>query len=710
MVSLPQSDLQMNLLLLDNGWKGRHMRRTILAFSLAIGVSLGIATVAPPVSAASSCDTQVIDSTSDQVLGDTSRIEMAINQLEDLGIDARVRAFERTPAGGLESYQKEQVRTCPTWQDPNGHTKGNLMTFLFAMDRQSAIFYGTNLEPELEGDVDRIRADYMNAEFRNGNFPEGIIGAISESANVIDEYNHPPADTGSDADETSSSSGSSAVWRWLVFGALGLLTLGLVAYGIKELLEFRRRRKEEWKAAHDAAYAASDSAAVTLLKINGPWGTLNAVTLLSPQLNDEDKKQLDNLVADFGALEENAIAKNAEIVDKPAVYSLEERRSTVEYRAIEAAHEEVRALAADAAGILSTIEATCKEKEQDIARAPETLQARRMFLDELTAKHTSLQEEGYRFTLQENFAKVSVLLETAGREIEAKRHGQALDELDGSEVMLDEIKNILARIPEWHQGLQKEHAALATELAQVKVVVADAMKTREEISLQFSDCDEDLLGEPQAAKLISQVAASLAEASLKFGMDQQLWSEADQLLSNCEQTLTELKQGCEAITARLDRACELESGFTNRVSDLTAAIAECSSQLGPREGDQGRFRASLETAVGKLNKLERSLDSKKPNPLAIDLKLGELEVDVERIDEESEEEHRQTRRRRQQEEEAERRRRRERDSYQSSSGLGTGFAAGSVFGSSHGSSGGGFDFGGGGSSGGSDGGGSSGSW
>jgi len=684
------------------------MRRIILALSMLIGVWLGVAISAPEASAATDCDIAVIDNTSDEVLGDTNRIETAIRQLEDQGIDVRVRAFETAPSGSLEAYQKEHVQNCPTWQGPDGHTKGNLMTFIFSMDRQSAIFYGSNLEAELGDDVDRIRADYMNAEFRNGNFPEGIIGAITESADVIDEYNHPSADTEADADETSSSSGSSAVWRWLVFGMLGLLTLGLIAYGIRELLELRRRRKQEWASANEAAYSAVHSANTELAKLGQGYGTRQRVETLYPQLDEEDQEGFNKLLDDFGAIEENARARASQLEADPTTYSLEKRRNTDAYRTIEAAYEEVRALAVDAVSTMDKITALCTDKEDAIKRAPETLQARLVLLDDLTAKHASLQEEGYRFTLQENFAKIGVLLETAGREIEAKRHGQALDELDGSEQILDTIQATLTEIPDQHRGLQKEHAALSADLVELKLVAENAMDVRDDIVLEFGGSHDDLLGDNEVANLVGQIESSLEKAKTAFSMEEQRWAEADQLLADCEQKLVTLRQGSEAIVARMNQLIELEQTLGSHINNLNDLIEEVANSCNSREGGRGEFTRRLRTAERELADLRDDLDADKPDLLRIDSELAKLKSKVKKVNEESEDEDRQVRRRRREEEEAERRRR---NSYNSSSGIGTGFAAGSVFGSSFGSSGGGFDSGGGGSSsGGSDGGSSSGSW
>lgn len=665
---------------------------------MMIGASLGVLNGTPAFAAENSCDTIVIDSTSEKVLGNTERFTAAVLKLENLGVDVRVRAFDKEPSGTFNAYQKQQVKACPSWQGPDGHTKGNLVTYLFSMDRQSYIFYGSSLMPELEDDVDRIRADYMNDRFRSGKFSDGIIDAIDETAAVIKAYNDPKPIGDTVINEDSSSGGNAFGWVMAILagiaGAVGLL------FGGFKLMQLRQRRKQEREDARHAAEAAQRRASEAMLKLDQGEDVERSVKLLSPKLNAEDKQSLDDLLNDFDALEESAVVLAGKIVDDPTTYSLEKRRTADGYLRIETAHKEVEELAIEAAAVLGKIEATCAQKEQDLVRAPETLQARHAALQELTSKREMLQGEGYRLDLDSNFADISSLLERAGRELEAKRHGHALDELSDTEQLLDGIEATLTRVPEWHQGLQKEHAALSKDLEQlVTSQVTAALGIRGEISSQYTNCDDDLLDEDGINNLVSRARDLLKKAEAEFSMEHQQWAAADQHLSECEQIIVALQQACAYITGRLETLSELESKLSNRTANLGVAIAECFTALDDRIGDQDEFRAPLEAVRRKLGELEGGLSSNKPNPLLIDRELTKLESEVHRIGEDSDALDRKTRRRRQQ------------SSYSSSSsggsfgtGFGTGVIAGSVFGGSHDS--GGWSSGGGSDSGGS----SSGSW
>lgn len=676
------------------------MRRMIVLALLTLGVWFGLP-VGVPAYAANDCDTLVVDRTSDKVLGDPLEIESAALRLENLGIDVRVRAFEKEPSGSFQTYQKQQVESCASWQGPGGYTKGNLVTLLFSMDRKSYIFYGSNLEAELNDEVDRIRADYMNAEFKNGNFPGAITGTMAEIARVVEAHNNPqPA--GPTTVNNEASSGGNAL-GWVLAAIASLAAVVALGFGGVWLLRARRRRQEELAEAKLSAETAEQDASYAMVALDGFSDSKRGADIIMPSLNEEDQSLLVGLIKEFEALSNEAVTAASNIVDNPSVYSLSKPRKLAEYNRITEAQAEVTRLASEAKATMHRLDDEIESKDREIKEAPKAHDAATSRLASLRAKRDELVAEGYRFNgLDDHFTTTEDQLARAKTELDAKRNGQALDELRACNELLEWADHTLALAPQLRQELTATCGEIRETYKSLKDQTEEAQRVRRDLVNTYTGCDDKLMDDGEAQEILRQVDVLLQNATKYCGMEVQDWKGAQTALGDCSALLTQLSGANERIKARWTLVETLARTLPATLDELDVEIQKVKKKIKGRDGSQTSFERDINACAKTLTRL-REFVSARADLLQVGKDAEELADTVKDINRNSKDEHEDSQ-----------------PTYSSSpsssgfgTGFGTGYATGSILGSG---GGGGIDFGGssGGSSGGSwgggDGGSSGGSW
>lgn len=275
----------------------RHLLATTMALAV-VGLSAlfaGSASAQPAID----CTSKVADQTAGHKL-DIPKIQAAITQVEHFGADVYVRAFEVTPGGSLDSFWESGLRACPNWRDSAGTTKNNVIFVGFGMDRNSAIFYGSNFQV-LKGSVDGIRANDMNANFREGDFTEGVVDALDSVAADIDP--HRPMAKGTDW---------APVVKWILIG-LGILIAGIaLLLGLRGFLRWNTQRiRNHNEKLHQQAAAQEAKAEASALLTGAPTNDqLNDDFLiqaagLPEEVVGKHRETLDNIQASLGVLAQN---------------------------------------------------------------------------------------------------------------------------------------------------------------------------------------------------------------------------------------------------------------------------------------------------------------------------------------------------------------------------------------------------------------------
>lgn len=688
---------------------------------LAAVVLLGIAgaLVSPGLAHAQDpCDTLVIDQTAKHVL-DVSAIESAAKQLENTGADVRVRAFQTAP-GSLDSYQDSQVKSCASWRDPNGQTKDNLVVFLFSMDHQSALFYGSNWHGSLDDNASRIRADYMNAQFKLGNFTKGITGAMAETNRVLNNQLHPSA---------SSGSGGSAGVGWIVLWVfVGIAGLALLVWLMVVLVRKRRAavaRKQARQRAKTDAVNAKNAADKAYETFSTHADVDQLVLITTGELNDADTAEVQRLADDARHLTDDADTAWTELDENPLKYDptlARSPRSREDYDQIAGKYQAASEKITAAANAVTALTDRCNELQRLIREAPTVFVTRQRELASLQALSDQLAGEGFTAVAKTQLKAVATTLAEAGTQINDQKAGQALDELQRAADEMARIREQLNMLKDIRATLTSQQDNLSARLQSCTTGLGNARERLSSIKGQYHrSCWKGFVPMlANAGDMLAEVPGYLSQASDASDMRIQRWSEARKALSVADSKLSSI----ESMLTKFDReAGELEQmaqTIGKQIDTAASSVETALSKVQGMKGNQSGNEQRLHDLQGVLRGLRTDLNCAQPEYPRISARLKALTSDVESIltaaqrenqrveDEEAEERRRQRRR-----EEEERRRR---SSYSSSgssygSGFGTGFGVGSSFGSSSSWSS-GSDFGGGSSGGwgGDSGGGSSGSW
>jgi hypothetical protein len=644
------------------------------------------------------CESIVVDQTSDKVL-DIDKIEAASQKLaRDTGADVRVRAFQTVPNGSLDAYRDQVVQQCSSWRGGDGQLKANMLVYLFSMDRKSAIFYGANFEDELGGKVDDIRNNDMGDQFREGDFTGGIIAA--EDATI----------------EAFQPSKAGQYFAWIFGTIVALAAFGALIFG---LIFWRRRRimqEQQRQKSQKQAISSRDSMAEAMNKLS--MTDLDTMfNLVNTDLNDHDKKELQQKKSFVDELYSSAITADSKRVEMSAANDPDQRLSTVQYDDLDAQYRNVEQLAKTATAAINELTAECERLIEQIHSAPVTYGELVSKRDSLATDNANLRNAGYRHTEEEAIAEISRLLTEADREIQARRHGQALDELAKATQLCAEVEFQLVQQASVRGKLQSEHDALTTMLSTVQSNISEDQLLAYLQSTYDKSCWQQLSAQKSnVINNLDEAEQLLSLANDDMSMDNQNWDGASERLRRCRQLISEASPYLTEVEHLASRLESLNSGLAGRLSELSDDISSARSTIGTLKIKKGPYLSKLDDIEANATSVRRELGGHKPALLDIEQRIEKLSEQVATTLKEAKKAHKKIeqaeaaeRRRKQQEEDEERRRR---NSYGSSS-YSSGFGAGTGFGSSFG---GGSDFGGGGSSGGSSGGwggdsgGSSGSW
>lgn len=184
------------------------------------------------------CNGKIVDQTSERVLTgnaeDEQAILAAIRNVEAFGPDVYVRAFQNTPGGNADAFWEQGFRQCSNWRTPNGEApKGNVIVVTFGMDRTQGIFFNSGKYPVLQSRFDAIEKSDMGANFRGGDFAQGITSALNSIKVAVDPST--PVEKGTDF---------GAFFKWLGIFLGVLCAMALVIFGIYRLVKSRRERRE----------------------------------------------------------------------------------------------------------------------------------------------------------------------------------------------------------------------------------------------------------------------------------------------------------------------------------------------------------------------------------------------------------------------------------------------------------------------------------
>jgi len=535
------------------------------------------------------CNAKVLDQTNAHVL-DVSRIESEVTKLQNgLGADVYVRAFEQAPAGSLDTYQASMVKGCANWAGPGGMTKGNLVTIMFSMDRQSAIFYGPNFHDELDDRIDGIRAD-MGDSFRNSDFTGGIVAALDgvrDGLSVPDEAQVPSA---TPSDGTHVPAG--LIWALVSIAALAIL-IGLVFLGRRQVRS-ARKRKEELKAAQECAAEARDKAANeigSLVEIDKTETVKRSVEIAKAGLNEHDKAGLDQLWSDTELAVATAVEQYNKVKDAPGS-DPEQPLTQEQYEAIAQKYGEIVSFVAHANDLLTQVDARCNEIARRIEEMPVTLADLRGRAVKLSQLHDDLAADGYIISGAEQLGRLNSLLAQAEGQMGRGQNGQALDELAAAEQIATKLDSTLRRLRGIREGLEKRLQELGDDLTSLIQRLGDIETKLVEARQRYGrECSQPLAGFESATRTaVKEGLKALSAASERVSMDVQDWAGTQDALKSLNQQCGEATRNCDAFDKQLENIARLQVELPGGLNRLTQRIHDVDGQVKQFKGSQAMSR------------------------------------------------------------------------------------------------------------------------
>ena len=183
------------------------------------------------------CSGSIVDQTDGHVLmSQQTRVQSAIDDASSYGADVYVRAFQNTPGGDADTFWRQGLAQCPNWSTPDGHTKSNVVVVVLGMDHKSAIYFNNEHYPALKSRADTIRSQDMNANFKKGNFADGVVAGL----NSIKAATQPGAST-----DDGPSAGTILKWIGAIIGIIvGIVLLGFGGFWLYSTWRERREAEE----------------------------------------------------------------------------------------------------------------------------------------------------------------------------------------------------------------------------------------------------------------------------------------------------------------------------------------------------------------------------------------------------------------------------------------------------------------------------------
>ncbi len=573
--------------------------RWVGVLTLILGCLFGLLITPAIVSAADQCSEVIVDTTNDQVLmKERAELLAAVKRLENVGADVRIRAFQSAPDGGLDGYQFTQVKSCPDWQSPGGTTKHNLVVYLFSLDRKSAIFYGSNWNSSMGKNVDRIRADYMNAQFKLGNFSAGVTKSMAESYRVMNEQLHPsPAKVGSSRSIGDSEGGK--IFVWLLVAIAGVIAAVVAGFGVRHQLNVRRQRREELLEAEQKAKQVYREANAAIVDLDTSMAQ-RTVALTTTNLNEEDATAVLNAWNVVKSAEAQAVILSDTLNMDSFANDPTHPQTLKGYLRIIASYTELLSKVNATNEAVAAVEKQCNELREEMEKAPETLELIKGQLAETRHLARSLRDEGYKIAADEQlFATVNTHLAAAEGHLATSHYGFAIGELEQADELSQEVLAQLRSTKSRHEVLEQRLNWLTDDL-RTRSAIQSIMDT---VGRRYSrSCWDDLVLPDGVSPEVAQ--DHLAAAKSCLSMKKQEWDQSEQSLDKAQSIVDALNKFFNDVETRLAELDQIAGSCMDTVASLKHRVEEVSADVDGFRGSQGSNQEALRGIRERIQRLQ----------------------------------------------------------------------------------------------------------
>jgi uncharacterized membrane protein YgcG len=648
------------------------------------------------------CDSAVIDTTSTHVL-DQSAVTIAATAVDNFGADVRVRAMSTTPSGGLDAYMATEVQQCPSWRGPDGLRKANLITVLLSVDdRKSAIFYGSNFHPALDSQIDRVRADDANAQYKLGNYTAGIVNALGDMGTLINAQEHPGVQAAGHPQASPGTNSHSVAHVFeiiaLVIGLIILFALLVVLWiTVRKILATRSDLKEKTRSAQERARAAKGAVSDAYYLIEKANESVLAQAMVNAELvQGEARTRFDAAQKSFKDAFDALTTDFTATVDK-AHYDPETVSNLADYKFMESVWLRVGDLATRAktsqALLLSAIADTQKVAETTASEL-QKLQA----LDErIVQAQTDLTTLGYKPASTENIAAFKSMLQEAAQHARTLHFDEAAGIIQRAQGLGSKVLKSIAAVAPRHDELRRANVVDMARIGRIEESMEPVIAMLAEARVKYQPkCWADANAKlDQAKQMLKRSKQSFAQAAIYLEMAQQRFDEADKFAQEGRKLSANASSLVNDALSHLRALAALSEEGPQLVKKLRLEIDAARTKIGPMKGSHSSSLAILAEAERGLDPINALFMILQPDYLEIKVMAEVLLAKISEALRIAKSEHERImaqekaeadRKRRREQEEAEATARRRRAAAQSSSSYSSSFGGGYGYGSSFGSS------------------------
>lgn len=584
-----------------------------------------------------SCDAIVVDDAG--VLSGGQDVQAAAEELNSIGADVRVRTLPSISGyATLDDLVDDTIKSCQSWQNPNGDRKSNLVVFAMSKDdRKLGIFYGDGWVNAFNdgGGEQRIWADFMVPKFKSGDFSGGFVAAIDETYRVFDNYLHPdlsPPAQPSTLVVPQEPTDYSGLWRVLgyTFGGLVLIALLVLGYfGLRQRKETNDRRR----TARQRALTARD-ATTRITNVIGD-DTKNAVRSAKvskySEVGKDEARQLADAESEFETEYAQAVNVMASAASDSATAD-DTNLSEGEYEQIAERYEEALMHAQAAQEMDQLINELTSDIEAQLRQVPSGIATAQAEFDQLAAKVNSLKEQQIKVDdIDNQLLQAEALLTEAKAKVEKL---ESVSLLQKANDMLTHAQTAEAELAKKRQQLDSGSSELRTRIANAKASTESARQCFDRVVAAYAAPNwESVKGNgTEAENRILAAEQALASAEELSDVSHQQWDEA----------ISAMQEG----NMLLDKAVSLLSSIIKLEGFLNDAKEHAKQEVAAVQSDIGRVTSYIDahdddirevhedavrSAQALLDDAKQLLSENKPDYVQADKLADKAKADIDHI-------------------------------------------------------------------------------
>ena len=497
------------------------------------------------------CETSINDQAG--IFKDNDLLMQEIRNLQASGPVVKIVTTENFgDAGNLDAYISRIQKECPSWQSPDNPKwrRYDIVIFAISMDeREAGIYYGENFAKPLNNQVVRIRTDFMNPNFRSGNFDRGFIEAMKETGRLITEYLRPPVTQSKQESPVvviekgkSEPTDLSGLWNFL-FAALGVVAVGAAIVFVSRGVKRRREERERKLAARQKAATVKSNVNSYITELSDQITVLEAgVNTVSQKLFPGESEDLQNAFHKLKAEYENATVKNTNLSEDKTLSPDNEELSASQYDQIAESFGKIFYDLQEIKKSYSILSQKVDEAERTIKNAPETISNAEQAINSAAADVAKVMEAGYKTEKPETeLEKARQSIAQAKAYLDRREYFKAMTIAIETTKLAKGAALTAAGFAKRCTDLENVITQLKERIPQVKQNIIEGRTVFEKLEAVFAlESWESVHGNgTEAVNRLNWSNDGLAAAAISVSMENQSWDKAEEIVSQANKWLDE---------------------------------------------------------------------------------------------------------------------------------------------------------------------------